>query len=260
MSSGRRRRHDRLVLSIVFLAPWFAGASPASAQELFPRYDFHLDSRYVSSPDPRFTWLFDFGGDLDVVRAGRARATFVAEYEAVAGEQFRRFDVNQGNYLLEGALLVRAGGVEVGPVWHHVSRHLSDRAKRFPIDWNMLAVRARAARQVAGFDTAWRADARLTVMKAFVDYDWEADAEGRLGYPLDGRFAAVASSGVRVVGVDGTRDRGTQIEARVEAGVRLEGGAGAAELFVGAERRLDPDPMGFGTASWWLAGFRLTGR
>ena len=247
------------MLGLTLCAPWFGGNGVA-AQELFPRFDFHLDSQYVTSADPRFNWIFDFGGDLDVVRAGRARATFVAEYEAIAGEQFRRFDVNQGNYLLEGSLLFRAGDVELGPVWHHVSRHLSDRAKRFPIDWNMLAFRVQGDSRVAGFDAAWRADARITVTNAFVDYDWEAEGEAELDHPLSRRFAFMASSTVRVVGVDGTRDRGTQVEGRIEAGVRLAGRAAAAELFVGAERRLDPYPIEFGTGSWLLAGLRLTGR
>jgi len=235
-------------------------AAQAQAQELLARFDFHLDGEYATSGDPRFNWLFDFGGDLDVVRDEGWRAVFVAEYEAVAGEQFRRFDVNQGNYLLEGALLFRVAGIELGPAWHHVSRHLSDRPKRFPVDWNMIALSARDARAVGQLDLSWRADARATVTNAFVDYGWEIEAAGRLGYPLTPRVGLIAASGWRIVGVDGTRERGTQFAARVESGVRIPGRAAAAELFVGAERRLDPYPVEFGTATWFLAGLRLTSR
>jgi hypothetical protein len=144
-------------------------ASTAEAQDWFPRFDFHLDGEYATIGDPRFNWIFDFGGDLDVVSGDSVRAVFLANYEAIAGEQFRRFDVNQGNYVLEGALLFRVAGIEVGPVWHHVSRHLSDRPKRFPIDWNMIAIRARGDRGLGRMDLSWRVDGRATVTNAFVD-------------------------------------------------------------------------------------------
>ena len=235
-------------------------SAPAEAQEWFPRFDFHLDGEYATSGDPRFNWFFDFGGDVDVVRNDRVRAVFIANYEAGAGEQFRRFDVNQANYMLEGALLFRAGGVELGPVWHHVSRHLSDRPTRFPIDWNMISLRVRDAHTTGRVDMSWRADARATVTNAFVDYSWEFEAHGGLGYHLTPRFALTAANTWRVVGVDGSRGRGTQLEGRVEAGLRMQGRAAAAELFVGAERRIDPYPIEFATASWFLAGLRLSSR
>ncbi len=41
---------------------------------------------------------------------------------------------------------------------------------------------------------------------------------------------------------------------------RERGEAAAAELFIGAERRVDPYPLEFGTASWFLAGLRVTSR
>jgi len=245
--------------SLIMLGVLFV-SSAAEAQEWFPRFDFHLDAEYVTSGDPRFNWFFDFGGDVDVIRDDTVRALFVANYEAMAGEQFRRFDVNQGNYVLEGAILFRVAGVELGPVWHHVSRHLSDRPKRFPIDWNMISVRVRDAHTRGRLDLSWGADARATVTNAFVDYSWEIETSGGLGYHLTPRFDAAAAGRWRVVGVDGSRGRGTQVEGRVEVGVRMNGTAAAAELFVGAERRIDPYPIEFSTASWFLAGLRLTSR
>jgi hypothetical protein len=65
---------------------------------------------------------------------------------------------------------------------------------------------------------------------------------------------------VRRLGVDGSRDRGGQTGVRGEAGVRLEGSGGAVELFVSAERRIDPYPLEFSTATWVTAGFRLLTR
>jgi hypothetical protein len=43
----------------------------------------------------------------------------------------------------------------------------------------------------------------------------------------------------------------------VEAGVRLNGRAGAIELFAGFERRIDADPLDRQTQQWAMAGFRL---
>lgn len=253
-----RRRHARCaaLLALALLAP----GRVARAEEYFSRFDFHLDAEYATSSDPRFNWVFDFGGDLDVIAGSRGRAIFVANYEAIAGEQFRRFDVNQGNYLLQGAVLLRLWGVEAGPVWHHVSRHLSDRPKRFPIDWNMIALRVRADRRRGTLGVAWRGDARLTVTSAFVDYDWELDGELAVTRHLTPRTAVRVSGQGRVVGTDGSRARGRLGEGRVEAAVRFSGRGAHTEFFAGVEHRIDAYPLEFSAARWALVGVRLLSR
>ena len=65
---------------------------------------------------------------------------------------------------------------------------------------------------------------------------------------------------IRYLGVDGSLDRGNQTGYVVEGGVRFEGRAGAIELFVAGERRIDPYPVEVGTAQWLKAGFRLLSR
>jgi hypothetical protein len=254
MRLPRRSRQAKAgILALLLL-----GATPARAQDLFPRFDFKFDGQYLTSSDPRFNWSFNFGADTDVVDYGRGRATFRANYEAIAGEEFRRFDVNQGNYLLEGAMSLRLRAVEIALVWHHISRHVSDRPKRFPIDWNQIAGRVLANWVLTGADIAWETDARATITKAFVDYNWELESTARLRRRLSTRYMGVGSANLRLVGVDGSRARGTQVAGRVEGGVRLNGRAAAAELFAGLERRIDPYQLEFGTSSWFLAGFRLT--
>jgi hypothetical protein len=254
-AAPRRRRRAAAAGLLVVLA---SGAVPARAQELFPRFDFRFDGQYLTSSDPRFNWSFNFGADTDVVDYRRGRATFRANYEVVAGEEFRRFDVNQGNYLLEGATSLRLDRVELALVWHHISRHVSDRPKRFPIDWNQLAGRVQVNGARGTTVVAWETDVRATVTKAYVDYTWEIESTARIRRPWTRRVAAIGAGNVRVVGVDGSRERGTQVAGRVEGGVRLNGRAAAAELFAGIERRLDPYQLEFGTSSWFLAGFRLT--
>ena len=124
-----------------------ACACPAAAQgtvQFFPRYDFHLGAEHLSQDDPRFVWDTNFGGEMDLVDYGAGRATFAANYEAVLGNQFRAFDPNQGNYLLDLSSSVRLHGYEIAALLHHTSRHLSDRFKRLPVDWNGIVRRGRA--------------------------------------------------------------------------------------------------------------------
>jgi hypothetical protein len=250
----------RPVLAVLALV---ASAAPAAAQQplqFFPRFDFHLTAEHLSGDDRRFAWDADFGGELDVVDYGIGRLTFTANYEVVMGNQLRRFDPNQGNYIMAGSASGRLAGVELAGVFYHQSRHLSDRPKTAAIDWNMLGVQVR--RDLGLGRTAWatRADLRRVVQKSFVDYRWEVDAEGRGRIPLRPRIALISAGGVRVIGVDGTRDRGTQAGFLAEGGVRFEGSAGAMEFFVAAERRIDPFPVEFGTVTWLKAGFRLLSR
>jgi len=105
-----------------------------------------------------------------------------------------------------------------------------------------------------------RANLRGVFMKSSVDYSWELDATVRTDVKVKPRVGLLAAASVRYLGVDGSLDRGNQTGYVFEGGVRFEGRAGALELFVGGERRIDPYPVEVGTAQWFKAGFRLTGR
>jgi hypothetical protein len=249
----------RCLLTLALLAP----ASPAGAQtavQFLPRYDFHLGADHLSSDDPRFVWDTNFGGELDFVDYGRGRATFAANYEAVLGEQFRRFDTNQGNYLLAGSTSLRLRGIEVGALFHHTSRHLADRFKRVPVDWNMFGATVRRDFRRGVAELHARGDVLGVLLKSTVDYDWEANGNVQVRVPVRPGISAVAGATLRLVGVDGSLNRGTQTGARGEAGVRFQGQAGAIELIVAGERRIDPLPLGFSTMSWFSAGFRFVSR
>jgi hypothetical protein len=238
------------------------GAAPANAQtvDVFTRSSFHASAEHISSDDERFVWDTNFGGDVDLVDYGTGRLNFRANYQAILGEQLRSFDPNQGNYILEGSLSHRLPGVELAGVFYHQSRHLSDRPKVQAVDWNMLG--ARVLKSVAlprgRLDT--RADLRWTILKSFVDYTTEFDGGVRAVVPIGARASAIADGGVRVMGVNGDRDRGTQTGFRIEGGLRLDGKGAAVELFVAGERRVDPYQLEFGTAQWLSAGFRLLSR
>ena len=257
------------VLVVLALA---AGAAPGAAQtttppqpgaqasgvEFLPRFDFRMGLEHLVSDEKRFVWDANFGGDLDIVDYGRGSLTFLANYQAILGSEYRAFDPTQGNYTLEGSLSARADAFEVAGVFHHVSRHLSDRPKRVPVDWNMVGGRIRGGVLRGGTEVRARADLRGVVEHTLVDYRWELDTDVAARVALRPRVAAIATGGLRLLGVDGSRNRGTQYGYRGEGGVRLDGRGAALDLFIAAERRIDPYQLEFSTATWLIAGFRVS--
>jgi hypothetical protein len=213
---------------------------------------------HLVSEDPRFVWDANFGGELDMLEYGSGRATFVANYQTILGSEFRAFDPNQGNYILEGSISRRAGALEAAAVFHHVSRHLSDRPKRFPVDWNMIGGRIAGSATRGPTTLRGRADIRGVIQSSYVDYRWELASEVAARVALRPGVALVSRGGLRIVGVDGSRDRGTQYGYRGEGGVRLDGRGAGLELFIAAERRVDPYQLEFSTASWMTVGFRIS--
>ncbi len=226
---------------------------------ILSRYVFHLDAEHISSDDPRFSWDGDFGGAVDLLEYGVGRFQFLANYNVGLGDQVRRFDPNQGNYQLDGSASYRARGHEVAVVFHHLSRHLSDRPKIAAIDWNMGGVHWSRVAERAGARIETSAHLLGTIKRSFVDYSWEGAGRAAVRAPLPSAFAVIASGDVRVVGVDPTiAARGRQTGWRIEGGIRVAGTAAAVELFAAAEQRIDPYPHEVGSARWGLAGFRIT--
>ena len=250
----------RRLLGLVLL---LAGASPAAAQsrvQFLPRFDFHLAANHLSGDDERFVWDANLGGDLDFVDYGRGRLRFAGNFEAVLGEEYHIFDPNQGNYQLDSSTSLRAGGVEFAAIFHHVSRHLSDRFKEIPVDWNMFGVDVEHETHPAGMTLRSRGQLFGVLLKSNVDYNWESTSGVDLMAPVSPHIGLITGGGVRVVGVDETRSRSTQVGGRVEGGVRFEGAAGSLEVVVAAERRIDAYPLDDEPRSWVSAGFRFVSR
>ena len=170
-----RVRAACLLLMLAAVHPAAAQTPTQTSVTFVPRYEFHLGAERLAQSDPRFVWDTNFGGSIDFVDYGLGRTTFTANYEAVLGQEFRTFDPNQGNYLLDLSSSVRAGGVEVAGMLHHTSRHLSDRPKRFPVDWNMLGVTLRHETRHGALTLVTGGDVMRTILKSYVDYDWEAN-------------------------------------------------------------------------------------
>jgi hypothetical protein len=251
----------------LILCPDSAGAQtdstadpPHPSVEFLPRVAFHLTGEHLSGDDVSFVWDTNFGGDLDVIDYGGGRATFVANYQAILGNEFRHFDPNQGNYILGGSASWRKLGMEFAGVFHHESRHLSDRSNRVAVAWNMMGGRALRTFTSGPARIEARVDLRGVVAKSFVDYDWEIDSGVRSDVHIRPGVGALFAGGLRHLAVDGTQNRGDQTGYRAEAGVRIEGRTGAMEFFLATERRVDPYPLEFGVARWTTVGFRLLSR
>ena len=254
----------RTLAFTALMAAWSTSAiaqTTGSGVSFFPRSQFHAGAEHLSGiEDPRFRWDVNVGAEVDLMDYTAGRFIFAANYQAILGEELQKFDPNQGNYILLGALTARLRQTEAALVFYHQSRHLGDRPKEQPVDWNMLGGRVRRAFLLGGTYLDAQADLRWTVQRSFVDYRWELDTHLRADRLLRPGIGVLANGGVRYVGVDGTADRDGQTGFRAEGGFRFEGGGGAVELFVAAERRIDPYPTEFGTATWMSAGFRLLSR
>jgi hypothetical protein len=233
-------------------------AAPAEAS-FFARYNFHMSAAALAIDDPRFSWDTHFGGELDVVDYVVGRTSVLVDFESVLGDEYRAFDPNQGNYTLEVSSSARVGETEIAAMFHHVSRHLSDRPKTFAIAWNVLGARVLRHEELGATTVDVDVDAGAIVQHSYADYRWVGDANLRVGRPLSSRVGVFARGAGHVFGVD-SAVRGTQVGGSVEGGVRIGGKDGVLELFAGVERRVDADPIDFTAQHWVQAGFRLLRR
>lgn len=253
------------------LAPLENTQAPADNPEgeivWLPNYHFHLNMAHLSSDDQRYVWDANYGGEFGIVAVGRTQLTFVANYQAGLGEEFHPFDPNQGNYTLDGVLSTRVKGFYVAGVFHHLSRHLADRAKRPPVDWNMFGGRVGATFKRNDTDIDARVDLLGTILKTNVDYDWELHAGVRAHHRIYGTLGVMGAATLREVGTNGLANRGNQTGGRGEGGLRVSGKAATVELYLAIERVIDPYPtplfnsIGYAnTATFASVGMRLLSR
>jgi hypothetical protein len=239
--------------------PVVAEAPPGA--EFISRFDFQLTASALSISDQRFSWDSHFGGSLDLVDYVAGRAAILVDYEAVLGDEYRIFDPNQGNYTLEASSSARIGSsTEIVGVFHHVSRHLSDRPKRLAIAWNVLGVRVLRQVGIGAATLDVDLEGGKVVQHAYVDYDWIGELHLHLTRPLSSRLGVFGRGDAQWFGVTGEAGRGRQAGGEIEAGLRIRGRAGVLELFAGVERRVDADPLDRQPQEWALAGFRLLSR
>jgi hypothetical protein len=238
--------------------------APAAA-EFMPRFDWKMSAASLSNSDARFNWDTHWAGDLDLFSYPGGRASFLADYQALLGSEYRAFDPYQSNYLLEASGSYFVGKTEIAAVLSHISRHLGDRPKRIAVAENSLGPRImRRFGDDAPTSLDIRADVRKVIARAYDDYSWveELEVVGRRQLNVHTGFYARVYG--QLIQVDPElAGRTQQMGGRLEAGVKLRGskpeGPGV-ELFGGWEQMIDADPLDRLSRRWAYLGFRLLGK
>jgi len=225
-------------------------------------YKFHLGAIQTSgNGDDRFSWDTDIGADMDVFDLDILRGNVFANFESIIGGEIRPIDPNQNNYIIDLSVFVRLPRGELGTTFHHVSRHLSDRAKVEAVAWNMLGATYGDHFSLGAFELDVGGRAFAKVVRSAVDYENEFNAHIRLVRAVNDRLSIIADIDGTVVGVDAdVYGRNTQYGGRLEGGVSIRGAVGAAELFIGRERRIDAVPFERRPIRWTQLGFRFVVR
>ena len=270
MSSSVRRLVHRAVLaacvSLVATAAAFAqGPHPLSdapaSVSFMPRFDFWMSAALLRHPDPRFTWDTHWAGDFDLFTYEKGRATFLADYQALLGSEYRAFDPYQSNYLLEASGSYFAGKTEVVGVLSHISRHLGDRPKRIAVAENSLG--PRFMRRVGGDAQSLdvRVDIRKVIARAYDDNSGIDELDMTVRRRVSPRSTLYGRGYGELIQVDQTvANRGTQRGGKIEAGVKVQGRSAAMEFFAGGEQMIDADPLDRLPRRWAYIGFRLLGK
>ncbi len=255
-----------LVLIVVLARPAaaqlpFTMADTPATPEFFSRFDFNMSAAWLSDTDPRFSWDTHWAGDFDMVDYVHGRVSFLADYQAMLGSEFRPFDPYQSNYTLEAMGSLRAGKTEFVGVLNHVSRHLGDRYKRIAIAQNSLGVRVMRQVTRQGATVELRGDVRKVIARAYLDYTWFLNGDVTVRRTVSPRLDLYTRGFAQLITVDRTViGRDGQGSGRLEAGVQVSGTGGRLQLFGGFERMTDADQLDLLPRQWAFAGFRLLGK
>ncbi len=234
---------------------------PPTEVEFLSRFDFMLAAAALRNVDERFSWDTHWAGDLDLIDYKSGRITFLADYQALLGNQLRPFDPYQSNYTLEAAGSVRAGATEFVLVLNHISRHLGDRPKPEAVAENSLGLRVLRHFEGNGNSLDVRVEMRKVIAQAYIDYTWMGEFDTTLRIRISPRTAIYGRIAGNGASVDSTiANRGGQYGGRAEVGVRLKGTGGVMELFGGTERMYDADPLDRLPQTWGFLGFRIKPR
>ena len=223
------------------------------------RYDVHTQAaRLAGDGERQFAWDADLGVDLDVFDLGFARGGVFFNLETVVGDERRAIDPTQTNYTMDLSVFTRLPRGEFGVTFHHISRHRSDREHPGAPSWNMLGLSYGEHLRIGAFEVELAGRWLGTITSSEVDYEQEANAYLRVLRPLNARISLIGElDGAAAATDERMYGRDHQYGGAVHLGLRFRGGAGAGELLIGRERRVDPDVVVRRPIRWTRLAFRF---
>ena len=233
---------------------------PPTTTTFLARSAFSVGFSRLDSGDPRLSWIARVNADADIVDYRRGRINFWGQYEGVLGSERRLLDLNHENYIVEASGTYRLHAAELTGVFHHESRHLSDRESDNVVAWNTITLRALHDMTARGTHYAGRLEFGRVLQHTYVDYAWTSEIQVDIDRRVHPRTSLVGSLKGELVGIDPSRShRDRQCGARVEGGVQIDGHAGSVEFYAAYERRIDGYPLARQRARWFEVGFKLIG-
>ena len=189
------------------------------------------------------------------------------DVETVLGREFRVFDANQANYVLEGGVTRDFGLWSLSGVFHHVSRHVIDRPKRQSVDWNLIGVRAErrflydapatAPPQPSAAASSWAPRTRSSTPSSSTT----GSCAWRPSTTWCPRAAAPSTRAatLRAISEEKTvdRTRGGFLDALAEGGWRIRRGRNLLHFYAAYEHRNDVYLMSPSSKDRALFGFRV---
>jgi len=239
------------------------GPRPAPVSEatkgFLTRYDVHVTGdRVTGDGQSQFKWDPDIGVDMDVFDLERIRGNVFMNVETMIGDERRAIDPNQSAYTFDLSVFTRLPRGEFGTTFHHISRHRSDRQNPGAPSWNMLGFSYGDRIRIGEFEIEALGRWLSMIESSEVDYEQEFNGFVRILRSLGERVSLLGEIDGAAVLVDQAMfGRTTQYGGRLEGGIRINGGAGAVELLLGRERRIDPDIFAKTPIRWTRFVFRF---
>lgn len=223
------------------------------------RYHVHTQAAGLAGiGDAQYGWDTDLGVDMDVFDLLFARGSLFFNLETGVGGERRAIDPTQTNYTMDLSVFTRLPRGEVGVTFHHISRHRADREHPGSPSWNMLGLSWGDELRVGAFDIEFLGRWMGVVTSSEVDYEQEVNAHLRVLRPLNGRVSLLGEIDGSAVRTDERMfGRDSLYAGSAHVGLRFRGGAGAGEVLIGRERRVDPDIFVRRPVRWTRLEFRF---
>ncbi|MEE8128870.1 MAG: hypothetical protein V3T48_01170 [Vicinamibacterales bacterium] len=214
--------------------------------------------RIGAGGETAFDWDLDLSIDFNLFVVGFARGNVFGNFETIVGSELRAIDPNQSNFTVDLSIFFRLPRGELAVTFHHVSRHLVDRARQASVSWNMLGIAYGDRFSIGQLEVDAGVRSMGTLLRRGVDYLGQFEAYVNIAHPITSGLSIIAGADAAIIPVRSEKfGRRTRNGGRVEAGMRFLAGAAAVDLFAAWERRIDASSVDRDTATWAQVGLRV---